>query len=56
MPDASGNAAAESQIVIDNSANTYSIALHVFHIRDTDPSTAGDQYFCEAYGTATAGG
>ncbi len=56
MKDDSGTAAAESQIIIDNPTGTYSIALHVFHIVDTDPNTGGNQFYCEAYGTATAGG
>ena len=40
-----GDAAAESQLIIDAGARTYSVALHMYH-------RAADG-FCEAYGTAT---
>jgi hypothetical protein len=55
VADDTGTAGAESQIIIDNPTRTYSIALHMFHAVDNDPNTSGDQYFCEAYGTATVG-
>lgn len=45
LSNASGDAAAEMQLIIDAGARTYSVALHIYH-------RASDHY-CEVLGTAT---